>query len=100
MKSIGIALLALALSGTLAAQGRRGAGQGSQGQRGGRPAQADTNGDGKISKDEWKGPAEAFDRLDSNHDGNITREEMAQGRGSRQGGPRGGPREMDTNGDG
>jgi Ca2+-binding EF-hand superfamily protein len=31
----------------------------------------DTNNDGKISKDEWKGRPRAFDRMDTNHDGSI-----------------------------
>src|SRR5262245_65997025 len=36
----------------------------------------DTNNDGKISRDEWRGKAEAFDKLDSNNDGFLTREEL------------------------
>jgi acetyl esterase/lipase len=35
----------------------------------------DTNWDGKISRDEFRGPPPLFDRLDRNHDGFITQEE-------------------------
>lgn len=38
-------------------------------------ARDDANHDGKISRDEFKGPPALFDRLDRNHDGFITREE-------------------------
>ena|ERR1044072_3466809 len=41
-----------------------------------RLAQLDTDQDQRISRDEWKRRPKAFDRLDSNHDGFITREEM------------------------
>jgi Ca2+-binding EF-hand superfamily protein len=53
----------------------------------------DTNGDGKISRDEWKRPADMFDKLDTNHDGYITRDEMRAGR-------RFDINQMDTNHDG
>jgi acetyl esterase/lipase len=36
---------------------------------------SDTNKDGKISREEFRGPAPLFDRLDANKDGFITREE-------------------------
>jgi EF-hand domain pair/AhpC/TSA family/EF hand len=36
----------------------------------------DTNHDGKITKDEFKGPAELFDRLDRDHDGVLTAEDF------------------------
>ena len=64
----------------------------------GRPdlAKMDTDGDGKISASEWKGPADVFKRLDSDNDGYATREEMNQLR--RQNGKRGAA--ADTNNDG
>lgn len=40
----------------------------------------DTNKDGKISREEWKGNPKEFDRLDANHDGSVTLEEMRAGR--------------------
>ncbi len=38
----------------------------------------DKNGDGKVSKDEYAGPAPFFDRLDENKDGVVTKEEIAR----------------------
>ncbi|HEY2933630.1 MAG TPA: hypothetical protein VGK99_17985 [Acidobacteriota bacterium] len=35
----------------------------------------DANGDGKISREEWKGAPELFDRADRNHDGFLTPED-------------------------
>jgi len=50
--------------------------RGNKGDRGDRaPRAMDTNNDGKIGRDEWKGQSEVFDRLDANHDGFITRDE-------------------------
>jgi Ca2+-binding EF-hand superfamily protein len=37
---------------------------------------ADTNADGKISRDEWTRSSQSFDRLDQNHDGFISRDEI------------------------
>ncbi len=37
-------------------------------------ARSDTNKDGKIARDEFRGPPALFDRLDRNKDGAITRE--------------------------
>ena len=38
----------------------------------------DKNKDGKISKSEWQGPPQFFDRIDENHDGFIDKEEYAK----------------------
>jgi hypothetical protein len=53
----------------------------------------DSNGDGSVSKDEWTAagrPADRFDRVDANHDGKVTAEELGQAmakmRQRRQGG--------------
>src|SRR5215813_1408955 len=50
-------------------------------QRGGlnvekRMKRMDINNDGVISRDEWKGKAEVFDKIDKNGDGSLTREEL------------------------
>ena len=39
-----------------------------------------SNKDARISRDEWKSAAAAFERLDSNHDGVITQDELSQRR--------------------
>jgi Ca2+-binding EF-hand superfamily protein len=49
----------------------------------------DKNKDGKISKDEWQGPAQFFDRLDTNHDGFIDESEFNAMRNRMGGGGRG-----------
>jgi Ca2+-binding EF-hand superfamily protein len=36
----------------------------------------DTNRDGAISRDEWKGRAKAFDRLDADHNGSLSLKEL------------------------
>jgi Ca2+-binding EF-hand superfamily protein len=41
----------------------------------------DKNNDSQISREEWKGPAELFNRLDSNNDGVITSDEIKAHRG-------------------
>lgn len=38
---------------------------------------ADTNRDGKLSRDEFRGPAPLFERLDRNRDGFLSRDEVA-----------------------
>lgn len=49
--------------------------------RGGRPPgsgklkRMDTNQDGAISRDEWKGKPRGFERVDRNNDGSISRDE-------------------------
>jgi len=44
-------------------------------------AGADTNGDGFIARGEWQWNAAAFDRLDANHDGRLSRGEFDNPRG-------------------
>lgn len=44
-------------------------------EKGGRLKDADTNGDGQISRDEWTRNPRRFDRLDRNHDGSISGDE-------------------------
>ncbi|MCH7959345.1 MAG: EF-hand domain-containing protein [Candidatus Hydrogenedentes bacterium] len=70
-------------------------GEGRQGDPARRFKQADTNGDGELSYDEFSAIAQRmrrhiFDRMDANGDGAVSREEMAQHRpphdGRRQGG--------------
>src|SRR4030095_321834 len=56
----------------------------------------DINNDGKIARDEWKGNPEAFNRIDKNGDGSLTREEFGDA-ARRQGGRL---NQMDTNNDG
>ena len=46
--------------------------------------QMDTDGDGKISRGEWKGKDETFNRLDANHDSLLTPDELRQGREHRE----------------
>ncbi len=77
--------------------GRRG---GNRGGRGGGRAERlkrmDTNGDGEISRDEWRGPPQFFERMDADGDGVISGKEMdvsgRTGRGQGQGGQRSGQR--------
>ena len=60
----------------LIAPGPRPARQARQSRHQGRIGQMDTNNDKQISRDEWKGDAKRFDRLDVNSDGVITKEEL------------------------
>jgi hypothetical protein len=104
-------LCVMPLAGVVAGQTPDPQDQGPGGPRqGGRKAERmDTNRDGKISRDEWRGDAEAFKRLDTDNDGFVTREDIQSqmrarhrgGRGMRLGaGGRGGRAQMDTNKDG
>ncbi|MGE3818718.1 MAG: EF-hand domain-containing protein [Isosphaeraceae bacterium] len=65
----------------------------------------DRDGDGKVTRDEFRGPPALFDRLDQNQDGTVTREEAQRLRATDVARPRPGgdmfPRllAMDKNGD-
>ena len=65
--------------------------QAPQGPPGGRrpPAFADVdkNGDGRISREEWQGPSEVFDRLDTDKDASISQDEFKVGPRRGPGGP-------------
>ncbi len=92
---IAACLLALLVSTSVFAQNP----QGKRGGRnhGGRLKKMDTNNDGQISRDEWKGKPQVFDRVDRNNDGSIGREEAANAgreQGNRQ------LKQMDANNDG
>ena len=100
-------------------RGGEGAGPGAPGQPGGmggdkrgeefrkRMKEMDANGDGRISRDEWKGEAEMFDRMDRNKDGFLDKEDgPRQGQGG-MGGMKVDPeaikarwKKMDRDGDG
>ena len=90
------AILALA-----APEGREGRGQG-QGVE--RMKQADTNGDGMISRDEAKALPRLdknFNAIDANQDGQLTTDEMRAFRAKRMGEKRAEHwKKLDTNGDG
>lgn len=61
-----------------------------KGKRGGkRFEKSDANGDGALDSSEFRGPAEAFSRLDTDSDGKLTREELKAGRKGKGQGPRG-----------
>lgn len=74
----------------------------------------DENGDGKVSREEFRGPARLFDRLDADRDGFVTQKEAEAlrarmgrrggGAGNRDGAMRGapglGPGRLDADGDG
>ena len=70
---------------------------GQQGNRPGFVQRLDADGDGKVSADEFDGPAERFSHLDRDGDGYVSEEEAPkgppqggrQGRGGRGGGFRG-----------
>ena len=59
----------------------------------------DTNGDGVISKDEWKGPADAFLKIDTDNSGTLSQAELEAAHKDREANHPKHPR-MDTNGDG
>ena len=39
-------------------------------------AREDANGDGRVPREEFEGPPPLFDRLDRNHDGVLTKEDL------------------------
>ncbi len=69
-----------------AVQGGRGVGRaiGRGRGRGTNLRQMDTNGDGKISRQEWQRQPQLFEQLDANSDGFVTQEEMRRGRGGQE----------------
>ena len=70
-----VALLTLALA--LPAFAQVNQGQGKRGRKGGKVfKKMDKNNDHQISRDEWQRKPKAFDRLDQNHDGVLTPEEL------------------------
>src|SRR4030042_2738717 len=44
----------------------------------------DRNSDGKVSREEFTGARQMFDRLDKNRDGYVTEDELPKGRGGEQ----------------
>jgi Ca2+-binding EF-hand superfamily protein len=69
-----IALLAIPVFSQTESPGERGA----RHHKGQLLRRADANGDGQISREEWKRNPRAFDRLDGNRDGVISRDEAQQ----------------------
>ncbi|MGE0128695.1 MAG: EF-hand domain-containing protein [Blastocatellales bacterium] len=77
-------------------QGPRGARQRGGHQGGKKMKRMDTNNDGAISRDEWKGKPRVFDKIDKNNDGSLSRGESTiagHNRGGRH------LKQMDTNND-
>lgn len=52
--------------------------------RRGKFAKMDLDGDGRISRAEWRGKPKVFDRIDADHDGFITRDEWRNRRADRR----------------
>jgi EF-hand domain pair len=60
----------------------------------------DQDNDQRISRNEWKGKEETFNRLDADHDGFLTHEEFQSASKEFRGKRRGGFQRMDENNDG
>lgn len=60
----------------------------------------DEDGDGRISRSEWQRSEQAFDRMDTDKDGFLTKEELRMAARKIRGKRRGGLRDMDTDSDG
>lgn len=60
------------------ARGARGEGEGGRDRRGGFVKRMDKDGDGKVSRDEFQGDAERFDKIDADKDGFIDDKEVAE----------------------
>lgn len=63
-------------------------------------ARLDTDGDGKVSREEFDGPPEHFPQFDRNRDGFITEEEAPKGPPPRRGRPARFLERLDRDGDG
>lgn len=76
-----ICLMAIILSTAVFAQDPAGPQAQRNGRRhGGKLKKLDTNQDGQITRDEWKGRDRGFQKADRNNDGIISREEAMNGR--------------------
>jgi len=62
--------------------------------------QLDQNNDGRISRSEWQRNEQAFDRMDADKDGFLTKEEMRSAAREFRGKHRNGLKEMDKDADG
>lgn len=56
----------------------------------------DANGDGKVSREEFRGPSRMWDRVDTDKDGFVTEAEFKKATASRAGGSRNGGRGANT----
>lgn len=81
VKVISALLALLVVSGT--ALGQSEAPQGKRDRQARQRVKRDTDGDGKLSRSEWSRKPEVFDRLDSDKDGFLTRDELRAGRSKR-----------------